>query len=80
MRNSGIRKGVRRGTTAALAYGGKERVKLRDESFEALPECCKFVRFAGVQREHSVVVDARFLDVRQLRQEEAEVHGISPSV
>jgi hypothetical protein len=25
-------------------------------------------------------VDARFLDVRELRQEEAEVHGIAPSV
>jgi hypothetical protein len=25
-------------------------------------------------------VDARFLDVRQLRQKEAEVHGVSPSV
>jgi hypothetical protein len=33
-----------------------------------------------VQREHGVVVDARFLDVGQLRHEETEVHDISPSV
>jgi hypothetical protein len=38
------------------------------------------VRFAGLQREHGVVVDARFLDVGQLRHEETEVHDISPSV
>jgi hypothetical protein len=58
----------------------EERRKLRNESFEALPERCKLVRFASVQRQHGVVVDARFLDVRQLRQKEAEVHDISPSV
>src|ERR1700738_4621555 len=52
MRTSGIRKGVCRGTTASLAYGGKARAKLRDEGFEALPERDEFVRFAGMQREH----------------------------
>jgi hypothetical protein len=33
-----------------------------------------------MQQQHGVVVDARFLDVRQLRQEETEGHDISPSV
>jgi len=45
-----------------------------------MPEGGKPVRFTGLQGQHGVVVDARFLDVRELRQEEAEVHGIAPSV
>jgi hypothetical protein len=33
-----------------------------------------------LQRQHGIVMDARFLDLRKLGQEEAEVHEISPSV
>ena len=80
MRTSGIRKGVYRRMAASLAYGGKERARLRNEGLETLPDAGEFVRFGSVQREHGVVVDARFLHVRQLRQKEAEVHDISPSV
>src|ERR1700674_4476980 len=57
-----------------------ERGNLRNERLESLPERGEFMGFAGVQREHGVVVGARFLDVRQFRHEEAEVHDISPSV
>lgn len=32
------------------------------------------MRFAGVQRQHGVVVHARFLDMRQFRQQKAEIH------
>jgi hypothetical protein len=35
------------------------------------------MRFADVQRQHGVVVHARFLDVRQLRQQKAEIHDSS---
>jgi hypothetical protein len=35
------------------------------------------MRFAGVQRQHGVVVQARFLDVWQLRQQKAEIHDSS---
>ncbi|GAB2916351.1 hypothetical protein GCM10027093_63460 [Paraburkholderia jirisanensis] len=38
------------------------------------------MRLAGAQRKHAVVVGARLVDVRQVRQEEAEVHDISPRV
>jgi len=58
MRTSGIRKGVCRRVAASLAYGGKARAKLRNEGLQTLPERCEPVRFAGVQREHGVVVDA----------------------
>ena len=54
--------------------------RLRNQRLEAQPESGEFVWFRRVQREHGVVVDARFLHVRQLRQKEAEVHDISPSV
>ena len=64
----------------SLAYGGKTPRKLRNERFEAQPESGEPMRFAGMQRKHGVVVDARFLDVRELRQEEAEGHDISPCV
>jgi len=80
MRTSGIRKGVYRRVAASLAYGGKERARLRNEGLEALPEGSEFEWLGSVKREHGVVVAARFLDVRQLRQKEAEVHDISPSV
>jgi hypothetical protein len=33
-----------------------------------------------VQRQHGVVVDAGLLDVGKMRQEQTEVHDISPSV
>jgi hypothetical protein len=55
MRTSSIRKGVSRRTTAALAYGGKERDKLRNKRLELLPERGEFVRFGGVQGKHGVV-------------------------
>jgi hypothetical protein len=51
-----------------------------NERLEAVPERNQLVGFAGLQRQHGVVMDARFLDVRQLRQKKAEVHGDSPSV
>jgi hypothetical protein len=51
-----------------------------NERLEAVPERDQLVGFAGLQRQHGVVMDARFLDVRQLRQKKAEVHGVSPSV
>ena len=62
-----------------LAYGGT-RANSRSERFEALPEGCELVWCADVERQHGVVVDARFPYVRQLRQEETEGHDISPSV
>ena len=55
-------------------------MKLRNECLETPPERRKFVRFGGVQREHGVVVAARFLDVRELGQQEAENHDVSPSI
>jgi hypothetical protein len=54
--------------------------RLRNQRLEAQPESGEFMLLRSVQREHGVVVDAGFLDVGQLRDEEAEVHDISPSV
>jgi hypothetical protein len=71
---------VSRPTTASLAYGGKGRDKLRNERLETQPERGKFAWLRSVQREHGIVMSARFLDVWQLRQEQAEVHVISPGV
>ncbi len=66
MRISGIREDVRRDVTTSLAYGGKSGGKLRNEILEALPEGGERVSFALVQREHGVVVNPCFVDVRQL--------------
>jgi hypothetical protein len=52
----------------------------RNDSLEPLPERREFVLFVGLQWQHGVVMDARFLDVRQLRKKEAEVHDIFLSV
>jgi hypothetical protein len=38
------------------------------------------VRYARLQRQHGVVLTARFFDVRQIREEEAELHGSAPCV
>jgi hypothetical protein len=46
---------VIRRTTAALAYGGKERDKLRDERLHLLPQRGEFVRFGVVQGKHGLV-------------------------
>ncbi len=53
---------------------------LRNEGFESTPEGSECGRLAEVKRQHGVVMDTRFLHVRQLRQEETKVHDISPSV
>ncbi|SIT45796.1 hypothetical protein BN2476_480018 [Paraburkholderia piptadeniae] len=53
---------------------------LRNEGLEAAPERGGTLWLVGAQREHRVVMSARFLDVRQLRQKKGEVHDVSPCV
>ena len=53
---------------------------LRKERLEIAPERTPCAGRAGTQRQHRVVVDAGVLDVRQVRQEQTEVHDDSPGV
>jgi hypothetical protein len=53
----------------------EERRILRNERFKGVPERHKFVPMIHTQRQHGVVVGTRFLDMRQLRHEQTEVHG-----
>lgn len=73
-----MRKDANRRTIVSLAYAGAGRERLRNEGFEAEPESGEPVRFAWFERQHRVVADARFVDVRQIRQEKAEVHDRAP--
>jgi hypothetical protein len=58
----------------------KDQRNLRKKRLDSVPEGGEFVGFRRVQRKHRVVVDAGFLDVGKMRQEQTEVHDISPSV
>jgi hypothetical protein len=65
---------------AAPADDGRSKKNLSEESPDAVPKRGEFAGLASFKGQHGVVVDACFLHVRQLRDEEAEVHGISPGV
>ena len=56
------------------------REDLRNEGFDTLPKDGNLARLAHVQGEHGIVVVARLLDLGQLRQQEVEVHVVSPGV
>jgi hypothetical protein len=58
----------------------EDQRNLRKKRLDSVPEGGEFVGFRRVQRQHGVVVDAGFLDVRKMWQEQTEVHDISPSV
>ena len=53
----------------------KECFGLLNEAFDSAPQRGETVPAGGVQGQHGVVMDARFLGVRELRDEQTEVHG-----
>ncbi|ABK11594.1 conserved hypothetical protein [Burkholderia cenocepacia HI2424] len=48
-----------------------------DQRFQLAQQAGEHPR-TGVERQHRVVVGARFRDVRKVRQQKAEVHGLAP--
>lgn len=57
-----------------------DRETLRNARHQTTPEGDERMRLAGMQREHGVVMGARFLHARELRKKEAELHEVSPCV
>jgi hypothetical protein len=54
----------------------RDRPRLGKNCLESAPKRSEPMRLGRFQRQHGVVVDARFLDMGQLRHEQTEVHDV----